>query len=328
MKKNLTRRDFIQGSAKVAAGTGLASALPVTGSGSTSWAQNTTQAEGIPTRTLGATGEQVTSLWLGGAHIGLMKNETEAMRLIHKALDMGVTCLDNAWMYADGLSEERFGKALAGGKRDQVFLMSKVLDRTADGARQQLEDSLRRLQTDHLDLWQFHSLWNNEEVETLFGPGGAFETAMKAKAEGKVRYIGLTGHRRPHVFELVLEKYSDDLDALQFPINCIDPHFQSFVKRVLPRALEKNLGVLAMKTLAYGNLPARNIASVADCLRYAWSFPVSGVVSGIDSEKILDMNVKLARTFTPMNEKQMEDLVLSTINHAGIDVEIYKNWRA
>ncbi len=321
----LSRRQFIQRSAAVGIGGGLASFIP-----GCSHAETSRLADEIPRRVLGKTGEKVSMICLGGYHFVVAEREegeAAAIRLIHKGIDLGVNFIDSAWDYGNGRSEEIIGNALTEGRRNRVFLMTKHHGRTPDVAQQHLEDSLRRMKTDHLDLWQFHTLSEIETVDKIFAAGGAIEYVLKAQEEGKVRYIGLTGHFNPKVQEHVLDNYAHHLDTMQFPINCADPHFKSFVNTVVPKAAEKNIGILAMKTMAFGNLVTQNITSPADCLRFAWSQPISAIVSGIDKEEYLDENLNAARTFTPMTESENKQLVASTKDKAGIEVEDYKDDR-
>ncbi len=318
----LSRRQFIHRSAAAGLGAGLMPVLP--GLEDVAWAEESKLADEIPKRVLGKTGEKVSMICMGGHHIARIETEKEAIRLVHKAIDQGATFIDSAWDYFDGKSEEWIGKALEGGWRNKVFLMTKNHGRTADVAQQHLEDSLRRFKTDHLDLWQFHNLRSTEEVDTIFGPGGGYEFALKAREEGKVRFIGMTCHVNPEVLEYAAEKHGEKLDTMQFPINCVDPHFNSFIKRVIPKAVEKNIGILAMKTMAFGNIVQNKVASPADALRFVWSLPISAAVSGMELEEVFDTNLNLARAFIPMDESEKEKLLASTEAKSGAEIEYYK----
>jgi len=279
----------------------------------------------IPKRTLGKTGERVTMIGLGGWHVGRIKEEAVALRTIHRALDLGITFFDTAFSYQDGVSEERLGKGL-GGKRDTIFLMTKDAKRKKADALAHLHESLRRLRTDHVDLWQFHSIQTVEDVETLFGPDGAMEAAEQAKREGKIRYVGITGHYDPYVHLKALD-YHEVLDTMQMPINPVDLHDLSFTRLVLPKLVEYNLGVLAMKTLAMGNIVTHGAATVEECLRYAWSLPISVLVSGCDSPEHVTLNVAAAQSFQPMTDAERETLVARVEPYKGPEVEYYKKKR-
>ncbi|MCY4604000.1 MAG: aldo/keto reductase, partial [Gemmatimonadetes bacterium] len=216
------------------------------------------------------------------------------------AIDEGINFFDNAWGYSNGESEIRMGKALSGGHRDRVFLMTKDASRHPKRAIAHLEESLRRLQTDVIDLWQFHSIRQSDDLERIYEQG-LLEAVLKAKEEGKIRYIGFTGHTLPSLHVEMIER-GFAWDATQMPINVFDPHYLSFVDKVLPLAVEKNIGVIAMKTL--GGRPeailATGVATVTECLRYAMSLPVATVCSGMDSLEKLRQNVDIARQFAPL----------------------------
>lgn len=276
----------------------------------------------IALRPLGKTGEKISMIGLGGYDLGMVREEKQALRMMDRALDVGATFFDNAWSYHDGLSEERMGNALAAsGKRQKVFLMTKSAARDAATAQKQLEDSLRRLQTDVIDLWQFHSLTNFKEVDTIFGPGGAMEVAQKAKREGKIRYIGFTGHTAPEVHLDMLGRY--DWDAVMMPINVADAHWHSFQNQVLPRALEKKCGILAFKPLSRGRALTRAY-TVSEALRYVWSLPVSVLISGMDRPEFLETNLDLAMKFEPMSKAEKDALLARVKPLAGPEIEYYK----
>lgn len=300
-----TRRDFLR---KTAYGFCAAGMLGRT------WAGSDTPA--IPTRPLGNTGVKVSMLGLGGHHIGRIKDDNQSIRLIRKAIDMGVTFVDNAWEYHSGRSEELMGRGLADGYRKKAFLMTKHHGRDKRMAMAHLEDSLRRLRTDTIDLWQFHEIVYEDDPDMIFAPNGGIEAADLAKKQGKVRFIGFTGHRDP-LLHLKMLAYGYPWDAVQMPINVLDPHFKSFQKHVLPVLVKRNIGVIAMKTLASGHVLRANVTTPREALSYVWSQPVSTVISGMDSEQVLDANVAVARGFHPMNPDEQAALLERT-EEAGL----------
>ncbi len=271
---------------------------------------------GIPTRPLGSTGLKVSLLGLGGHHIGQIKDDAESVRLIRRAIDMGVTFLDNAWEYHNGRSEELMGKALADGYRNKVVLMTKHHGRDRKTAMAHLEDSLRRLHTDVIDLWQFHEVVYDKDPEMIFAVGGGIEAADLARKQGKVRFIGFTGHRDP-LLHLKMLAYGYPWDAVQMPLNVLDPHFKSFQAHVLPILVRRNIGVIAMKTMGSGYVLRANVATPEEALRYVWSQPVSTIVSGMQSAQLLETNVALARRFQPMSEPEQTALLAKT-KEAGL----------
>ena len=277
----------------------------------------------IPLRTLGRTGLRVTMFGLGGYHAGVPEKEEESIALIHRALDLGINFFDNADCYQEGRAEERMGKALDG-RRQNIYLMTKVDQRDARGSREQLEKSLRRLRTDYLDIWQFHAVSRLQELDIIFGPGGAMETAEQARKEGKIRFIGLTGHFDPAVHLEAIKRYA--FDTVQMPINVVDPHYRSFRNTVLDEAVKQNLGIIAMKSLGFGNIVSLGVAKVAEALPWTWSQPISVLVSGCDRREVLDYNVYLAKTFKPVPESEQAALLAHTKPRAGTDVEHYKTW--
>jgi len=311
---NLNRRDFLKGAA--------AGALSVASSEFGGDVARAAELAGeIPMRTLGRTGLNVTAIGLGGYHAGYPEKEEDSIAVIHRALDLGINFFDNADCYQEGRAEERMGKALEG-RRDKIYLMTKVDDRDAEGSRATLERSLRRLRTDHLDLWQFHAVMNLRELDQIFAPGGAMETAEKAKKEGKIRFIGVTGHYDPAVHLEALKRYP--FDTVQMPINVVDFHFKSFRKTVVDEAVKRNTGVIAMKTLSFGNVITKGVASVAEALPWVWSQPVSVLVSGCDTVERLNYNVYLAKTFKPIPEAAQAALLERTKPFAGIELENHK----
>ncbi|NUQ61662.1 MAG: aldo/keto reductase [Pirellulales bacterium] len=265
---------------------------------------------GLPQRALGKTGQKVSILCLGGWHIGSIP-EQEAIRLMHQAIDEGINFFDNAWDYHQGGSEEVMGKALSdGGRRDKVFLMTKVCDRDYAGAKKQLEDSLRRLRTDHLDLWQFHEINYPKDPQWVFEKGG-IKAAMEARKEGKVRFIGFTGHKDIQFHQEMLNK-PFEWDTVQMPINIMDAHFRSFQKEIVPECNRRQIGVIGMKGLAGGHIPKELGLSAEVCRRYALSLPITTLVCGITSRKELEQDLGVARGFKPIGPAELEKLLADT----------------
>jgi uncharacterized protein len=287
---------------------------------------NKPNSSGIPLRPLGRTGVDVTAIGLGGYHLGVIADDHEAVRLIHESIDAGVTFLDNAWEYHEGRSEELMGKAIKD-RRSEVFLMTKVCTHGRDRheAMRQLEDSLRRLQTDYLDLWQVHELAYDNDPELHFAQGGVIEALEQARQEGKVRYIGFTGHKSPEI-HLKMLSYEYGFDACQLPLNCMDATFRSFESLVLPELEKRGIAVIGMKSLGGGgDMVKAGAVSAEDALRYVMSLPISTVVSGIDSPAILHQNLKVARNFTPMTAGEMQALRDRVRREAGDGrYELYK----
>jgi predicted aldo/keto reductase-like oxidoreductase len=263
----------------------------------------------IPRRALGKTGQKVSMLCIGGYHMG-MKDEAEGIRIVHAAIDAGVNFLDNAWKYNDGRSEEYMGVALRGGKRDKVFLMTKSNKRDRKGAMKDLEDSLRRLKTDHLDLWQVHEIMGSDP-EKVFAPGGSLEAFVEARKQGKTRFIGFTGHTNPK-YHLEMLKHDFAWDTVQMPLNPFDPHYLSFGKLVLPELVKRKIGVIAMKTLAFGELPKTGVVTSEECWRYVWTQPVSAVCTGCDSMQALNRAVAAALAYRPMSSDEIAALLAKT----------------
>jgi aryl-alcohol dehydrogenase-like predicted oxidoreductase len=258
---------------------------------------------GIATRPLGRTGERVSIVGLGGYHIGVPE-EKEAIHIMHEAIDQGMTFFDNAWDYHDGGSEEVMGKALStGGRRDKVFLMTKVCDRDYQGAKRHLEDSLRRLKTDRIDLWQFHEINWDVDPEWVFEKGG-IKAAIEARKQGKVRYIGFTGHRDPsHHLKMISQAF--DWDTVQMPINLLDAHYRSFQNEVLPACRQKKISVIGMKALGSGGFPKQLPIPASTCRRFALSLPIATLVCGIQSRADLRQDIDMARAFKPMSQEEL-----------------------
>jgi predicted aldo/keto reductase-like oxidoreductase len=263
----------------------------------------------IPKRMLGKTGEQVSALCFGGAHWGRMDSEAEAIRVLHEALEAGVTFLDNAWEYNGGRSEELMGKALQG-RRQQAFLMTKVCSHGRDKrvALQQLDESLRRLKTDYLDLWQIHEVVYDDDPDRHFAPNGAADALLEAKRQGKVRFLGFTGHKDPKI-HLKMVAHDFPFDTCQMPLNVFDGTYRSFAQEVLPVLTQRGIAPLAMKSLSGNAEPIKQgFVTVEEALRYVLSLPVASLVSGIDSRQVLQQNLGIVRRFTPMTAAEMETL--------------------
>jgi uncharacterized protein len=282
-------------------------------------AQTQSSSSGIPTRPFGRTKDRISIIGLGGGHVIGAKDKTEAIRIMHAAIDEGVTFFDNGWEYADGKAEEVMGEALAGGKRDKVFLMTKNCERDYAGSIKCLDESLRRLRTDRLDLWQFHEINYDSDPDWVFEKGG-IKAAMEAKKAGKVRYIGFTGHKSPHIHLKMLDK-NHAWDSVQMPVNVMDAHYRSFQKQVLPVCLKRGIGVLGMKGLG-GGRPAGKIikdgkVSVDECLRYSLSTPVSTQIIGFMAMEHLKQAVEIARKFKPMPDAEKISLLSRIKDDAG-----------
>ncbi len=279
-------------------------------------------------RTLGRTGEEVSIVGLGGAHIGMQDDENDSIRIVRTAIDNGINFMDNCWDYNDGLSEIRMGKALREGYRSKVFLMTKIDGRDKKTAAKQIDESLRRLQTDNIDLLQFHEIIRMSDPARIFAPGGAMEAVLEAKKVGKVRYSGFTGHKSPDVHLEMLQMALANgfiFDAVQMPLNIMDAHYDSFEKMVLPVLLENNIGVLGMKPMGGGLFLRSNVVTAVECLHYAMSLPISVVITGCDSLAILQQALEAVRSFSPMSEEQRSALLSRTAKAAyGGEYELYK----
>jgi len=294
-----TRREFLVNSVTRAAAAGA-------GLGIFESSAALTAGPDIPRRTLGKTGEKVSLVCLGGFHIGVPKDRAEGIRIIEAAIDRGINFLDNSDDYHAGESEIRMGKAIQG-KRDKVFLMTKPHPRDKKGALKSLDESLRRLQTDYLDLWQFHEIVYETDPDWIFSPHGAIEAAYIAKKQGKVRYVGFTGHYRPEYHLKMLSK-PYEWDTVQMPLNVFDPFYRSFEKQVLPVLVERKIGVIGMKPLASGLVAKTKAVPPIEALQYAMNLPVSTVCTGCDSMEILEQAVRAAITFKPLTESQLASI--------------------
>jgi aryl-alcohol dehydrogenase-like predicted oxidoreductase len=280
----------------------------------------------IPTRPFGRSGERVSCLGLGGWHLGVPDSDRAAVRMAHAAIAAGITFMDNAWDYNDGLSERRMGMAIAD-RRDQVFLMTKVCTHGRDArvAMRQLEDSLRRLRTDHLDLWQIHEVVFDDEPAKHFARGGVVEALVRAREQGKVRYLGFTGHKDPSLHLAMLAR-DFEWDACQLPLNCFDGSFRSFESQVLPELNRRGIAPIGMKSLGGdGRAVKAKVVSAQAALSYALSLPVATVVSGIDSPRVLKQNMAVASGFKPLNVRARASLRRS-IREYSLDgrFELYK----
>ncbi len=269
----------------------------------------------MPYRTLGRSGEKVSLVGLGGYHIGDQKDIEESIRIVRTGIDRGINFLDNCWDYHDGESEVRMGKALRDGYRKKVFLMTKIDGQVKDVAARQIEESLRRLQTDVIDLVQFHEVIRPGDPDRIFGPNGSFEAALGAKKAGKLRYIGFTGHKDPDIHLKMLDtafKHGFTFDAVQMPLNVMDAHFKSFAKKVVPVLTKHGIGVLGMKSMGDGFVLRSNAVTPVECLHYAMNLPTSVVITGCDSLKILEQALEAAHTFRPLGEKQLAAILAKT----------------
>jgi aryl-alcohol dehydrogenase-like predicted oxidoreductase len=265
-------------------------------------------------RPLGRTGVQVSAIGLGGSHIGEVSSRREAVRLIREALDRGLTFLDNSWDYHGGRSERWMGKALEGGYRDKAFLMTKIDGRTKKAASKQLDQSLRRLRTDRIDLVQHHEIIRYDDADRIFAEDGANAALIEAREAGKIRFIGFTGHKHPAIHLHMLETASIhgfSFDTVQMPLNVLDAHFRSFEHEVLPKLVERGIGVLGMKSLANGSTLEAGVSAI-ECIQYALSLPTSVVICGVDSQEILDQAFRAVETWKPMDQPEKEALLART----------------
>jgi predicted aldo/keto reductase-like oxidoreductase len=269
----------------------------------------------MPYRTLGRSGEKVSLLGLGGYHIGIQKDEQESIRIVRTAIDNGVTFLDNCWDYNGGTSEIRMGKALRDGYRNKVFLMTKIDGQIKETTARQIDESLRRLQTDHIDLVQFHEVVRFGDPDRIFGPNGGIEAMLAARKAGKIRYIGFTGHRDPDIHLKMLNtgfKHGFTFDSAQMPLNVMDMHFKSFAQKVVPVLVQHGIGVLGMKSMGMGEVLKSKTVTPLECLRYAMNLPTSVVINGCESLDRLKQGLEAARTFRPLTEKELAALSART----------------
>ena len=312
----MERREFL----KAAAAAGLAASTSAAGIAQTASSpkpgtRSRPTSPEMKYRELGTTGEQVSVIGLGGYHVGKQQDPAESIRIMRTAIDKGITFMDNCWDYNDGISEVRMGQALRDGYRDKVFLMTKIDGRTKDAYTKQLEQSMGRLQTEVIDLVQFHEVIRLEDPDRIFAPGGAMEGAIAAREAGKIRYIGFTGHKDPAVHLRMLDmaqKHNFHFDTVQMPINVMDAHFRSFTNEVMPRAVKEGIGVLAMKTFGDHFILESETVQAIEALHYSMTLPVSVVITGIDSEPILTQALDAAKTFTPMSKTDVAALLNKT----------------
>lgn len=315
----MTKRQFM----KLVAACGGAMVVP----GGRVFAKDAAMKDGIPYRMLGRTGVPVSLVGVGGFHIGAPKEEV-GIEIIRSALDRGINFLDNCWDYHDGLSEERMGRALRDGYREKAFLMSKIDGRNRKAAAAQIDQSLKRLQTDHIDLMQLHEVIRTHEPEEAFASGGSIEALVAAQKAGKIRFIGFTGHKNPGIhlsMLLTAAKQGFRFDAVQMPLNVMDAHFESFEKKVLPYLVKEDIGVLAMKPMGGGFILKEDAVTAVECLHYAMTLPTSVVITGCESMKVLDQAISAAKDFRPLDAGQMAQLLSKTATLAqGGKLEKYK----
>jgi aryl-alcohol dehydrogenase-like predicted oxidoreductase len=275
----------------------------------------TTGSADVPYRTFGKTSERISIVGLGGFHIGVPKDPAESTRLIRSALDRGVNFLDNCWDYHDGESERRMGTALRDGYRKKAFLMTKFDGRTKASTARQIDESLQRLQTDTIDLMQYHENIRMEDPDRFFAPSGPLEALLEAKKAGKIRYIGFTGHKDPIVHLRMLEVAQANqfrFDACQLPLNVMDAHFRSFERDVVPRLVAQDIAVLGMKPLGSGDILKSGVVNAVECLHYAMNLPTSVVITGCESMERLDQAIEAARSFRPLTAAQVSALLART----------------
>jgi uncharacterized protein len=313
----LNRREFV--------GMAAASLLMA---GTLSASASADRKNGIPYRPLGSTGQNVSVIGLGGYHLGKQSDPADSVRIIRTGIDEGINFLDNCWDYNGGESEIRMGKALRDGYREKAFLMTKIDGRTKTAAAVQLNESLRRLQTDRLDLLQFHEVIRDSDPDRVFAEGGGMEAALEAKKAGKVRFIGFTGHKSPDIHLKMLataSKHGFKFDAVQMPLNVMDAHFNSFEKKVLPFLTENRIGVLGMKSMGDHIILDSKTVTPIECLHYAMNLPTNVVITGCDSMQILQQALRAARSFQPMNSSQVAVLLTKTSKAAEAgQFELYK----
>ena len=290
--------------------------------------ESTVHAE-MPYRTLGSRGERVSAIGLGGWHLGFKKvDEQLSIRIVRDAIQRGINFMDNCWDYNDGASETRMGKALRDGYRNKVFLMTKIDGRSKKEAARQVEESLRRLQTDCIDLVQHHEILRYEDPHRIFDDDGANAALIEARKAGKLRYIGFTGHKDPRIHFYMLEvakQHAFKFDTVQMPLNVMDAHYRSFEKLVLPELVKQNIGVLGMKSMGNGVILKSNTVTAIECLHYALNLPTSVVITGVDSMEILEQAFEAARTFRPMSKAQVKSLLGKTAKAASRgEFELFK----
>jgi aryl-alcohol dehydrogenase-like predicted oxidoreductase len=283
----------------------------------------------MPIRTLGRTGERVSAIGLGGWHLSLKHVDAKlADRIMRSAADRGITFFDNSWDYNDGESEKRMGKVMRDGYRDKVFLMTKINGRTKKEAAKQLEESLKRLQVEYIDLVQHHEVLRFEDPNRIFAEDGANAALLEAKQQGKLKYLGFTGHKDPRIHLYMLEVARENgfvFDTAQMPLNVMDAHYRSFAKMVVPELVKQNTAVLGMKSMANGQILKSHTVTPIECLHYALNLDTSVVITGIDSMEILDQAFAAARSFHPLSETELERILAKTRNAAARgEFELFK----
>lgn len=302
----MERREFLQATS---------AALGVT--------METLAAAPMPMATLGKSGLRVSKFTLGGYHMRV-RGEEEGIKIIRRAIELGVVMFDSAAKYHDGESDVTYGKAVDKSTRKKILLMSKAQIRDKKGAMAQLELTLKRMNTDYLDLWACHEVARMDEVEKIFGPGGSLEAFVEAKKKGMVRHIGFTGHHDPEVHQALLKGF-DGWETVQHPVNLVDPHYLSFIQNVLPKVRAKGLGLLAMKSNAIGGITKEKVATIQECLRYSWSHDIDTLVSGVETVAQLEENVLACKNFTKMSKAEISSLLSRTAKGPiGTKVERYK----
>jgi len=306
----MTRRDFLRAAMALTVTTACGGSERPRGGGG---------GGGLARRRLGNTGVTVSLVGLGGYHMGTQATEEESIRIVRTAIDGGIDFMDNCWDYNDGESERRMGKALRDGYRERVFLMTKVDGRDRESAARQLEESLSRLGTDHIDLVQMHEVIRESDPERILEEGGALEALAEARQAGKVRFLGFTGHKSPRWHLAMLDRSARagvTWDTVQMPLNVLDAHFDSFERQVLPRLVQDGVGVIGMKPMADGRIVYEGIASAEECLRYAMSLPVGVTLTGCDSLERVEQALRVARDFTPLSEDEVNALLDRTAEAA------------
>jgi uncharacterized protein len=331
----MERRSFLKQAAAVAAMKGLAgleldAQTKLEGAAAHTPLPAVTTVNGIGRRKLGRADVEVSILGIGGYHIGLSQvSDAESMRIVRRALDEGINFLDNCWDYNGGASEERMGKALQDGYRQKAFLMTKIDGRTPSSAREQIEQSLTRLKTDHIDLVQLHEVIRMGDPEQAFQPGYAMDVLQQARKEGKIRFIGFTGHKSPEIHLHMIEtadKHGFTFDTVQMPVNALDQHYDSFQQKVIPVAQKHGMAVIGMKPLANGAIPKTKTITAVEGLHYAMSVPVTVTITGCDSMDVLEQALGVARNFKPLDVEQKIAILQKTapIAMSG-KVEAYKS---
>ena len=302
----MNRRQFVQ-SAAAALGTSVAALADAP----------------MPMATLGKTGLKVSRYTVGGYHMRVGGQE-EGVRIIRRAIELGVNMFDSAALYHNGASDETYGAALTPSMRQKVFLMSKAHLYDRDKAMEQLETTLRRMKTDYLDVWQCHQVVTHKEVDQILAPNGSLEAFVKAKQQGKVRHIGFTGHADPTVHQRLLDSF-DGWETVQHPVNLIDPHYLSFINSVLPNIRKKGLGLFAMKSNAIGEITKNSVATIQECLRFTWSQDIDTLVSGAQTVAQLEENVAVLKSLKKMTKAEITTLLQRTrTGKHGPDIERYK----